>query len=356
MIDVTFWRGRRVFLTGHTGFKGGWLALWLQEMGAEVHGYALNPPTQPCLYDVASVGAGMAAHCVGDIRDARALQRALHAARPEVVFHLAAQSLVRLSYAQPVDTYSVNVMGTIQLLEAVRRVQGVRALVNVTSDKCYENHEWVWGYREGEAMGGSDPYSSSKGCAELVTVAYRRSFLDALGVGVATARAGNVIGGGDWALDRLVPDCLRALDAGRPLTIRSPNAVRPWQHVLEPLAGYLALAQRLCVEPAGFGEAWNFGPADDDLWPVKLVARHLFGTDAAVLAPEPGAGAGVHEAHYLRLDSAKARSRLGWRPRWNLQSALDMTSAWHAQWRSGGNMRDVTQAQLRQYQSALPAA
>ena len=354
MIDPTFWRGRRVFVTGHTGFKGSWLALWLQEMGAEVHGYALKPPTQPCLFDLARVGAGMATHCIGDIRDTDALQRALEAARPEVVFHLAAQSLVRLSYAQPVETYSVNIMGTIQLLEAVRQVQGVCALVNVTSDKCYENHEWVWGYREGEAMGGNDPYSSSKGCAELVTAAYRLSFLDALGVGVATARAGNVLGGGDWALDRLVPDCFRALDTGRLLTIRSPDAVRPWQHVLEPLAGYLMLAQCLCVQPEGFCEAWNFGPADDDLWPVQRVVRHLLGTDTAALALEPDTG--VHEAQHLRLDSAKARSRLGWRPRWNIQKALDMTSEWHSRWRSGAEMREVTQAQVRQYQEAVLAA
>jgi len=254
-VNSDFWRGKRIFLTGHTGFKGGWLSLWLQSMGAEVHGYALNPPTVTNLFGVADVSKRMASSVIADIRDASQLTEAMQRAKPEIVFHLAAQPLVRYSFAQPVETYAVNVMGTVHLLEAVRVTSGVKAVVNVTTDKCYENREWVWGYRESEAMGGFDPYSSSKGCAELVTSAYRQSFLASAGIALASARAGNVIGGGDWAADRLIPDFLRAMDAGEILKIRSPQATRPWQHVLEPLSGYLMLAERLYTDGAGFSEA-----------------------------------------------------------------------------------------------------
>ena len=276
-MNPTFWRDRRVFLTGHTGFKGGWLALWLTHVGAEVHGYALAPPTEPNFYTAARLERYLASSTIADIRDADTLERAMRAARPEVVLHLAAQPLVRHSYAEPVDTYATNVMGTIHLLEAVRKTSGVRAVVNVTTDKCYDNREWLWPYRENEALGGYDPYSSSKACSELVTAAWRRSFLEPAGIRLATARAGNVIGGGDWAADRLVPDFLRAVDGGRPLIVRSPDATRPWQHVLEPLAGYLALAVKLCHEDS-FDDAWNFGPAEADArtvrWMLEVQAAH----------------------------------------------------------------------------------
>lgn len=351
-VEVTpdFWRGKRVFLTGHTGFKGGWLSLWLQAMGAEVHGYALTPPTETNLFTVAEVGKGMASSKIADIRDADKLREAMQTARPEIVFHLAAQPLVRYSYAQPVETYAVNVMGTVHLLEAIRATPGVKAVVNVTTDKCYENREWVWGYRENEAMGGFDPYSSSKGCAELVTSAYRQSFLEPAGIALASARAGNVIGGGDWAADRLIPDFLRAMDAGETLKIRSPQSTRPWQHVLEPLSGYLMLAERLYADGAGFAEAWNFGPADGDAQPVKWIVERLAEMRKDVNwqcdeAPQP------HEAHYLKLDSSKARSQLNWRPRWRLQTALRKTLEWHEAWRKNEDMRSATLAQITDYQS-----
>ena len=351
-VTLDFWRGKRVFLTGHTGFKGGWLSLWLQAMGAEVHGYALNPPTEPNLFTAAKVGTGMASSKIADIRDADKLRDAMQTARPEIVFHLAAQPLVRYSYAQPVETYAVNVMGTVHLLEAIRATPEVKAVVNVTTDKCYENREWVWGYRENEPMGGFDPYSSSKGCAELVTAAYRRSFLESAGVALATARAGNVIGGGDWAADRLIPDFLRAMDAGETLNIRSPQSTRPWQHVLEPLSGYLMLAERLYTDGEVFAEAWNFGPADEDARSVQWIVERLAEMRKDVNwqrdeAPQP------HEAHYLKLDSSKAHNRLGWQPCWRLQAALHKTLEWHEAWRKAEDMRSVTMAQIAGYQSLL---
>ena len=350
-MNADFWRGKRVFLTGHTGFKGGWLSLWMQSMGAEVHGYALTPPDGTNLFTTAEVGKGMASSEIADIRDAGRLRQAMQAARPEIVFHLAAQPLVRYSYTQPVETYAVNVMGVVHLLEAVRAPPGVQAVVNVTTDKCYENREWVWGYRENEAMGGFDPYSSSKGCAELVTAAYRRSFLEPAGIALASARAGNVIGGGDWAEDRLIPDFLRAMDAGATLKIRSPQSTRPWQHVLEPLSGYLVLAERLYTEGLQFAEAWNFGPGDEDARPVRWIVERLAELQQDVkwqcdetLQP--------HEAHYLKLDSSKAKSRLDWQARWRLQAALQKTMEWHQAWRHGEDMHALTLSQIAQYQAA----
>ena len=347
-VNTDFWRGKRVFLTGHTGFKGGWLSLWLQAMGAEVHGYALNPPTEPNLFTVAEVGKGMASSTIADIRDADKLRAAMQIAAPEIVFHLAAQPLVRYSYAQPAETYAVNVMGTVHLLEAIRVTPSVKAVVNVTTDKCYENREWDWGYRENEAMGGFDPYSSSKGCAELVTSAYRRSFLEAAGISIASARAGNVIGGGDWAADRLIPDFLRAMDRGDTLVIRSPHSTRPWQHVLEPLSGYIALAEGLHADGEKFAEAWNFGPVDDDARPVQWIVERLAAIRSdvkwqldEVLQP--------HEANYLKLDSSKARNQLHWQPRWRLQTALQKTIEWHDGWKKGADMRSISMAQIAEY-------
>jgi CDP-glucose 4,6-dehydratase len=352
-VTPDFWRGKRVFLTGHTGFKGSWLSLWLQSLGAELTGYALNPPTDPSLFEVARVGAGMRS-IIADIRDADALARAMREARPEIVIHMAAQSLVRYSYQAPVETYATNVMGTVHLLEAVRQAGTVRTVVNVTSDKCYENREWHWGYRENEPMGGFDPYSNSKGCAELVTSAYRNSFFNPTrhgehGVAIASARAGNVIGGGDWAADRLIPDMLRAIEAGQSVNIRSPHAIRPWQHVLEPLSGYLALAERLYVEGPSYGEGWNFGPADEDAKPVQWIVERL--------AKDWGPGANwqldqkpqPHEAHYLKLDCSKAKARLGWHPRWTLADALASIVAWHRAYLDKTDMQAVSLEQISKY-------
>jgi CDP-glucose 4,6-dehydratase len=349
-----FWKGRRVLLTGHTGFKGGWLALWLHEMGATVFGYSLAAATRPSLFEVARV-AGAVQHAIGDIRDLEALQRAVRKAQPEVVLHLAAQSLVRQSYAEPVETYATNVLGTVHLLEAVRREPSAKAVVVVTSDKCYENRERAEGYRESEPMGGRDPYSSSKGCAELVAAAYRASFLQASGVAVASARAGNVIGGGDWSADRLLADAYRAAAARQPVRIRNPKAVRPWQHVLEPLAGYLLLAERLFTEGSRFAEAWNFGPADADARPVAEVMDKVVRLWGEGLRWEPDTAAHPHEAQLLRLDSAKARGTLGWRPRLPLDEALAWTVDWYKAQLRGDDMRRATLGQIERYAQAEKA-
>jgi CDP-glucose 4,6-dehydratase len=354
-VSSSSWRGTRVFITGHTGFKGSWLALMLTELGAMVHGLALEPPTVPSLFATACFADSLASHVVADVRDLGRVRAAMAAARPSVVFHLAAQPLVRRSYREPVDTFATNVMGTVHVLQAAAEVGGVEAVISVTSDKCYENRERPEPYREHEAMGGHDPYSASKGCAELATAAWRRSFLGPRGVRVASARAGNVIGGGDWAEDRLVPDFLRAIDAGRELVLRSPDATRPWQHVLEPLAGYVRLAE-LLRSPGGerFADAWNFGPSAGDVRPVRWVAQEL-------CAEMPGASWSIdraaqpHESGLLALDSAKARELLGWTPRWDAAQAIRRTLDWHRAWRAGKDMRDFSLAQLREHAAAVPA-
>ena len=344
-----FWHGKRVLVTGYSGFKGGWLSIWLRSLGAEVSGFALQPPTEPSLCQVAGVEQEIRA-VRGDVRDLSALERSMRDAKPEVVFHLAAQALVRPSYDDPVETYSTNVMGTVNVLEAVRRLGSTRVVVVVTSDKCYENREWVWGYREDEPMGGHDPYSNSKGCAELVTAAYRRSFFHATGTAVASARAGNVIGGGDWAADRLIPDIIRAVSHGEPVLIRSPKAVRPWQHVLEPLAGYLLLAQKLWDDGPRHIGGWNFGPADEDAKPVQQLVEKitaLWGEGASWVLDERQH---PHEAHYLKLDCSKARQVLGWRPRLRLADALEWTVDWYKGHNTRLDMRTICQAQIEAYQ------
>jgi CDP-glucose 4,6-dehydratase len=353
-VDPDFWRGRRVVLTGHTGFKGSWLSMWLHQLGAEVTGYALAPPTEPSLFAMARVGE-LVRSTIADVRDAQKLRETLQAARPEVVIHMAAQPLVRRSYAEPVETYATNVMGTVNLLEAVRATPGVRAVVNVTTDKCYLNREWVWGYRETEPMGGHDPYSSSKACSELVTSAYRASFFakqpDA--ARVATARAGNVIGGGDWAQDRLLPDVLQAFGSGRPVRLRNPHATRPWQHVLEPLRGYLVLAQKLAVGEGSYDDAWNFGPADEDVQTVQHVVEALARHWGSGAQWQADTGSHPHEAGLLKLDIAKARSRLGWRPVLPLDRGLQWIVDWQRSCDAGADPRDVTLSQIRNYQNSL---
>ena len=351
-LNPQFWRGRRVFLTGHTGFKGGWLSLWLQRLGARVYGYALDPLTDPNLCAVARIAAGLAGETRADVRDFAVLSAALRAADPEVVLHLAAQPLVRQSYADPVGTYATNLLGTVHLLEAARQCAAVRAIVNITTDKCYENREWIWGYREHERLGGVDPYSSSKACAELASVAYRESFFRARGVGLATARAGNVIGGGDWSEDRLVPDFLRASQAGKALVVRHPDATRPWQHVLEPLYGYLLLAQRLFTQGEASAGAWNFGPREAD----SCAVRELLGRLTQLLpgtAWQHDGSAQPHEAHLLRLDSSKARAGLNWVPRWDLTQALARTVEWHQAWRQQQDMHEFCNAQIASYEAAI---
>jgi CDP-glucose 4,6-dehydratase len=362
-VDPDFWRDRRVLLTGHTGFKGAWLSLWLQALGARVTGFSLDVPTRPSLYELARVGEGMQS-IEGDVRDHEALAAAVAAVAPEIVIHMAAQSLVRRSFAEPRETYETNVMGTVNVLDAVRvrgdavRVRGeaVRAVVNVTSDKCYENREWEWGYREHEPMGGHDPYSSSKGCAELLTDAFRRSFFSAGdGARLASARAGNVIGGGDWGEDRLVPDIMRAALAGEPVRIRNPNSIRPWQHVLNPLSGYLVLAQELWDSPK-HATGWNFGPVEEDARSVGWIVKRIGELWSAELRWTLDEGPHPHEARYLKLDSSRARAHLGWRPPVGLETALTSIVDWYEALRDGSDMRAVTLGQIEtfQYAAVLP--
>jgi CDP-glucose 4,6-dehydratase len=349
------WKGRRVLVTGHTGFKGAWLSLWLHRLGADVHGLALDPPTSPSLFEVAKVATALASDSRVDIRDQEATRAVFERVQPETVFHMAAQTLVRHSYRQPIETYAVNVMGTAHVLEAVRSIESVRAVVVVTTDKCYANREWVHPYRETDELGGFDPYSSSKACAELVTSAFRSSYLSAARAATATARAGNVIGGGDWAHERLLPDCVRAHFSGSTLRLRFPDAVRPWQHVLEPLAGYVRLAEALLGGSAQeYSEAWNFGPDSSDTASVRevaaLVAAKWRGSVECAATPPAH-----HEAGLLQLDSTKARMRLAWRPRWALQRAVENTLAWYTAWSQGVDMLHFSLEQIADYEHAEKA-
>jgi CDP-glucose 4,6-dehydratase len=349
VVDPAFWRDRRVLVTGHTGFKGSWLTLWLQTLGADVTGFALAPPTSPSLFELACVAEGMTS-VEGDVRAFDTLSAAIAAARPEIVIHLAAQSLVRRALARPRETYEVNLMGTVNLLETLRGSEDTRAAVLITSDKCYENREWEWGYREHERMSGQDPYSSSKGCAELAIEAFRCSlFTSGDAPRVASARAGNVIGGGDWSEDRLVADAMRGALAGQPLRVRNPDSIRPWQHVLNPLSGYLQLAQALWSSEE-FACGWNFGPAWEDEQPVRAILERISTLWPQRLHWVADPGPHPHEARYLKLDSSRALSRLGWRPRWNLQEGLTAVVDWYRALGAREDMRAVTVAQIEAFQ------
>jgi CDP-glucose 4,6-dehydratase len=354
MLNRTFWKGRRVFLTGHTGFKGSWLSLWLDSLGADVTGFALDPPTEPNLYEQAGVAKAVRS-IRGDIRDFSQLKNAVAECRPEVVIHMAAQSVVRRGYENPIETYSSNVMGTVHLFEALRQLSQPCAVVNVTSDKCYANNEWIWGYRENEPMGGRDPYSNSKGCAELVTTAYRESFFppasfESHGIALASARAGNAIGGGDWTADQLIPDLMRAFLAGKSCLIRNPAAYRPWQFVLEPLRGYLMLAERLAQDPCRYASGWNFGPVDSDAKPVSWIASQLVRAWGHQASWEQDSSSHPREAHALKLDASKAASSLGWRPALRLSVALEWIVEWYRAFQSGSDLHSLTCEQIERYE------
>lgn len=356
LIFNNIYKGRRVLITGHTGFKGSWLSLWLRELGATVIGYALKPPTTPSLFEVLGLGSKIIS-ITADIRELKILRDAFEKYQPEIVFHMAAQSLVRYSYREPVETYETNVMGTVNVLEACRYTPSVRVIVVVTSDKCYENRGCVWGYRENEPMGGYDPYSSSKGCAELVTNAYLKSFFNPDNYkehkkSLASVRAGNIIGGGDWAEDRLIPDCIKALAENRQIILRYPDAVRPWQHVLEPLFGYLLLAQRLYQDGPTFTGAWNFGPDEKDVKPVRWLVEHItkmWGNETSWTLDR---GTQPHEAHYLKLDCSKAKSKIGWFPQLDLKSALEKTIEWYKAYYTHEDMLDITINQIKSYEKS----
>ena len=352
-ISKTFWVNKRIFLTGHTGFKGSWLVLWLQSLGAKVYGLSLEPPTIPNLFNIAQVSKSMACHTIGDIRNLEIVHQAMKTADPEIVIHMAAQPLVRFSYQEPVQTFATNLMGTVHVLEAVRRLPSIKVVLVVTTDKCYENKEWPWSYRENEPMGGHDPYSSSKGCAELVTSAYRQSFFSSPNSvnKIASARAGNVIGGGDWSQDRLIPDAIKAFEASKPLMIRNPLAMRPWQHVLEPLSGYLILAQALFEQGSSFASAWNFGPNDRDNRSVQEVVELMISGWGESARWEKEGSEQPHEANLLKLDCSKAQTQLGWVPRWNLEIATQNIVQWQKAYQAKKSMHKFSLAQIDNYMS-----
>jgi CDP-glucose 4,6-dehydratase len=344
-----FWKNRSVFLSGHTGFKGGWLALWLSELGAKVHGYSLEMPSNPNFFSEINLEDRMESSTIGDIRDLDKLISAMNTSKASVVIHMAAQSLVRESYNAPLETFTTNIIGTVNVLEAVRKAETVEAIVNITTDKCYDNKEWFWPYRENDRLGGHDPYSSSKACAELISSSYRKSYLMESGTHLASVRAGNVIGGGDWGKDRLIPDLFRAIDTGKTLRIRSPNSVRPWQHVLEPLSGYLMLAEKLILNGEKFAEAWNFGPLESDSKEVSWIVEHLCKKiPKSVWVLDDSIK--FHEAGFLKLDSTKAKTKLGWEPRWSLEIALDKTLDWYQSWKKNQSMAEISIEQIKAYE------
>ena len=348
-VNASFWVGKRVFLTGHTGFKGSWLSLWLESMGAIVKGYSLEANTQPSLFDKAQVGKGIESE-IGDIRDLKKISKSMSNFSPDILIHMAAQPLVRLSYIEPVETYTTNVIGTVNVLEAARLCSNLKAIVSVTTDKCYENKEWDWGYRENEPMGGHDPYSCSKGCAELVTSAYRRSFFNTKETAsLASARAGNVIGGGDWADDRLIPDILTAFENSEPVIIRNPLSTRPWQHVLEPLSGYLVLAEKLYIHGDEFAEGWNFGPKDDGCKPVNWILDKMVSNWGEGASWELDTNSNPHEAGFLKLDCSKAANRLNWQPNWGLEETLELIINWHQKFLKGADVREECIKEINKY-------
>jgi CDP-glucose 4,6-dehydratase len=348
-VNPSFWKGKKVFLTGHTGFKGSWLSLWLQHMGAIVKGYSLEPNTTPNLFTEAKVGQNMDSE-IGDITDLNHIIESMMAFNPEILIHMAAQPLVRLSYQNPVLTYATNVMGTVNVLEAARKCPNLKVIVSVTTDKCYENKEWAWGYRENESMGGHDPYSNSKGCSELVISAYRNSFFNSTNsAALASARAGNVIGGGDWSDDRLIPDILKAFEKNEPVIVRNPLATRPWQHVLEPLSGYLVLAQHLFEYGSDFAEGWNFGPKDEDCKPVSWILEKMVSHWGKGANWELDKNINPHEAGYLKLDCSKAATRLNWHPQWNLEYTLESIIDWHQHYLSGKNIQEKCLKEIAKY-------
>jgi CDP-glucose 4,6-dehydratase len=348
-VNPSFWEGKRVFLTGHTGFKGSWLSLWLQSIGVIVKGYSLAPSTNPSLFLVADIASTIESQ-IGDIRDLESLKASMVGFNPDILIHMAAQPLVRLSYIEPVDTYTTNVIGTVNVLEAARNCPKLKAIVSVTTDKCYENKEWAWGYRENEPMGGHDPYSSSKGCAELVSAAYRNSFFNSKDTAaLATARAGNVIGGGDWADDRLVPDILKAFENSKPVIVRNPLSTRPWQHVLEPLSGYLVLAEHLYLDGQEYAQAWNFGPKDEDCKPVNWILNQMVSTWGEGASWELDTNSNPHEAGFLKLDCSKAKQKLYWEPKWNLEFTLQTIVSWQKSWINKENVKQKCLEEIELY-------
>jgi len=353
-----FWLGKRVFITGHTGFKGSWLCLWLDKLGAKVTGYSLSPPTNPNLFELANVNSRVTT-IIGDVRDHDNLVKAIGENKPEIIIHMAAQPLVRDSYKNPVETYAINVMGTVNLMDALRLNPGIKAVVNVTTDKCYENREWVWGYRENEPMGGFDPYSNSKGCSELATSAFRNSFFNPTdynkhGVAIASARAGNVIGGGDWAADRLIPDCMNSLLAEKQIILRNPQSTRPWQFVLEPLCGYLMLAERLFTNGPEYCGGWNFGPDDCDVRPVEAIVKYLCSAWGGTASYTIDKSVQPHEAKYLKLDCSKAKTKLGWQPQWRLEKALELIIEWYKNYEAKRDIRELCEKQIALFENSKP--
>lgn len=349
MYNKQFWKGRKVFITGHTGFKGSWMSMHLLQLGASITGFALKPPTTPSLYNLSNIEDHLNS-IEGDIRDYELLEKSIRECKPEIIIHMAAQPLVRASYLNPIETYTTNVIGTVNILEATRKLEDCKAVINITTDKCYENKEWCWGYRENDRLGGFDPYSNSKACSELVTQAYRDSFFSARGSSayIASARAGNVIGGGDWAKDRLIPDCMASLAKDQNIVIRNPNSIRPWQHVLEPISGYILLAEKLC-SGIDYSGGWNFGPDDTDArsveWIVKKLIQKWGGSSNYIIEKKDD----LHEANYLKLDCSKAKTMLKWYPKWNLEIALDKIIEWNFEYLNGGNVADICIKQIREY-------
>lgn len=349
-MNLHFWKNRKILITGHTGFKGVWLTLWLQELQADICGISLEPTTSPNIFSLTHAADNMQSH-IADIRDFEKLKKIIHDFQPEIIIHMAAQPLVRYSYENPIETYSTNVMGTVNVLEAAKTCDSVKSIVNVTTDKCYENKEWLWGYRENEPMGGLDPYSNSKACSELATNAYRHSYYKKLNIGLASARAGNVIGGGDWSQDRLIADIMKSIVAQKPVIIRNPHAIRPWQHVLEPLSGYLLLAEKLFHHPEKYSEGWNFGPHTHDAATVEIIVKKIFsywhGKNSGYETQcDENA---LHEAHFLKLDISKSMTQLNWKPRLSLDTTISWVSQWYQAWMEKKDMRTFSLEQIKQF-------